>query len=1463
MKINWNEFARYCQDGQDVHAKFEDLCRQLFEREFLASNFIHKHLHANPNNPGIEAEPILDEATNQRIGFQAKYFSAAANYSDIKDSAEKTVENYRGDIDKVYLYCNKPLTRDSLRETEEILKKASIELELITDAAILDLVRAKYDYLGKLYFGNHTISHQWFCERAEDMFELLGDRYNRKFNVETEYSLEVSLFVHDKTAVDYINNKKTNLFESIEKLSCAGEDEQYLNCLKDATNRLQDVCCQNLETAFEWKNTVEAEISDCLREYERKLTECKEERERLIAIAFDAEKDKVSKEKAWLKCYEIDQRIRKYTELTDLSKILDIDKREQQLISGDILMIKGDTGIGKTQLLAHKTHMLLQDQRDVLLLVAGTYLNDDPIKKQIVENLDLDFSFDDLLDILEGKGEREHTIIPIFIDALNEIRDFALWNIALPGIIKAVKKRSMIRMVLTYRTEAESALLTESVINMQQDGTVLTINDEGFAKNQMQAVKAFMNAEGILFTPAEYLGYEMTNPLFLTLYCKTYNGEKASLPELYERLLQCANRGIFKSLGNSLKNSGYRRSDDLVSPLVAQIAEKMLDKGARSIANDELNGLCFWHDYGLAPEMIIRQLREEHILLCGKYGKHKNQKYYSFAYDQMYDYYAAKAIVENHEDKEELKNYLANSVLQIVDGKPKNLINVDLFVHACALYAEKFREEAICVIDRMTDDGARKEVFSRYIRSFQWRAPRYIWKDRLKKLLSKYPYDMNDLWDMLFGNSIKIGHPLNADFLHEVLSSYELNQRDYLWTMYINSLRYDESNRVVQLIELYEQGEQMAIQDEKQVELLLTLFAWVLTSSNRWLRDYTSKAMVEILKEHFNLCQVLLEKFKTVNDPYVIQRLYGIVFGACCKQERKEYEEERTLAEFVYEVIFNQTAVYPDILLRDYARLIIERFLYENPEYSGKIDKKKITPPYESEPVPDIEDQHYLEGKYAWGTLSLIYSMRFDIGMGMYGDFGRYIFQSALRSFNVDHYKIFNYAIYYILNTLGYKEEYFGTYDISHRSIDRSPTLKTERIGKKYQWISMYNILARVADHCNMLDRWNYPPKSDVRYEGAWDPNVRDFDPTLNQAFVKSDDIPIFRLPVQFIHKAIEENEHADLSDQKKEVMWLEEKGYLFSALEDTFVVSDDSDTEWVTFTRYISTNPTTSLSEHLEVWSWVYAFFVKDEQLNAFQQVFQRGDKIVAEDLRFSHDIHGCYIREYPWSPSCKAANHEAWVETQLQTSEDDAQEAETFAEYQNLLQTLGYGVCFETPDQACLGMEDDTAEDAGDDAEDVAEEDATEDDNSVLASIDGTEEPAKCKMEIEDGMILHAVTNLNWDSGYDATKKSVNTFDVPCAEIIEQLQLRQQKYDGVYYDSSGRLAAFDTRISQGVDGSVIRKDLLEKFMDMTGLKLIWLVQAGKEIHSKDGGIGCSSDWEGLYTYDDGKVTGEMHIVS
>lgn len=71
---------------------------------------------------------------------------------------------------------------------------------------------------------------------------------------------------------------------------------------------------------------------------------------------------------------------------------------------------------------------------------------------------------------------------------------------------------------------------------------------------------------------------------------------------------------------------------------------------------------------------------------------------------------------------------------------------------------------------------------------------------------------------------------------------------------------------------------------------------------------------------------------------------------------------------------------------------------------------------------------------------------------------------------------------------------------------DRSETKKVERIGKKYQWIAMHNILARVSDQCD-IDT-DYSETS--TFEGPWEPFVRDFDPTLNFKLTKSDEIPIF-----------------------------------------------------------------------------------------------------------------------------------------------------------------------------------------------------------------------------------------------------------------------------------------------------------------------------------------------------------------
>ena len=76
---------------------------------------------------------------------------------------------------------------------------------------------------------------------------------------------------------------------------------------------------------------------------------------------------------------------------------------------------------------------------------------------------------------------------------------------------------------------------------------------------------------------------------------------------------------------------------------------------------------------------------------------------------------------------------------------------------------------------------------------------------------------------------------------------------------------------------------------------------------------------------------------------------------------------------------------------------------------------------------------------------------------------------------------------------LGWTPERFGQFDASIARFDHGrDSHKPERFGKKYQWMALYELLARLADNF-VLEEWREP----VAYEGARQLRMRDLDPTL------------------------------------------------------------------------------------------------------------------------------------------------------------------------------------------------------------------------------------------------------------------------------------------------------------------------------------------------------------------------------
>jgi hypothetical protein len=621
---------------------------------------------------------------------------------------------------------------------------------------------------------------------------------------------------------------------------------------------------------------------------------------------------------------------------------------------------------------------------------------------------------------------------------------------------------------------------------------------------------------------------------------------------------------------------------------------------------------------------------------------------------------------------------------------------------------------------------------------------------------------------------------------------------------------------------MFQKGQSATYFSKEEKKLLSILFCWFLTSNNRYIRDNTSEALIEILKGEFSLCIELLQLFHDVNDPYVIQRLFGVVFGASVKRVNEDKETFSKLTEYVYEKIFKKDTVYPDILLRDYARSIIERYIYEYPQDTKNFDFEKIKPPYISEPIPVVvEEKYYIENKYRTGMLNIASSMRPEMEGHIYGDFGRYVFGSALKSFkNVDIKNIYHYAMQYIRDELKYSEEYLGEYDkrLSHYNYDRHNTKKIERIGKKYQWIAFYNILARVSDAHKVI-HWN---DTIDYFEGPWEPYVRDFDPTLNNHFMKSPDLP--KLIPHNLTKIQWEEANPLTESLTKD--WIQKQDEFFSQHGKKLEYRDETDVTWILLSEHTDFDYKEDMYEGFDgiksgsqkIWSMSDSYIVKNDEFANFKRIFSNKN-LFSRKLPEGYRVYQLFNREYVWSSGYTSFFEDYWLPVEV-----DAGKKECIMRGMIPLFDDDYNIFFEEREYIS----------------------------------------AEITKEII-GYVMPAYSNFLWEEEYDVSQEMSVSFKIPCKSIIESLQLEQKEFDGYFYNSEGDLVAFDTEIETLLDktrGLLIKKDCLLRYLDDNNYRLFWKCIGEKQAWPENKRRGQEwSKWSGFYYFDSGKIIGNMTI--
>lgn len=106
------------------------------------------------------------------------------------------------------------------------------------------------------------------------------------------------------------------------------------------------------------------------------------------------------------------------------------------------------------------------------------------------------------------------------------------------------------------------------------------------------------------------------------------------------------------------------------------------------------------------------------------------------------------------------------------------------------------------------------------------------------------------------------------------------------------------------------------------------------------------------------------------------------------------------------------------------------------------------------------------------------------------------IFPYFERKLNLENFNpyLIKYWIVKRVFELGYDRNLHGVYDSMLPGYNNRHENKIERIGKKYQWIAFYEILAMLTDNYKLRIRWNSDSKYEY-YKGAWQLYIRNIDP--------------------------------------------------------------------------------------------------------------------------------------------------------------------------------------------------------------------------------------------------------------------------------------------------------------------------------------------------------------------------------
>ncbi|MBP6238444.1 MAG: ATP-binding protein [Saprospiraceae bacterium] len=1286
MNIDWIKLRPF---NGDIKNGFEELVCQLARAESIKDK--QQFIRVAAPDGGVEAYCILKNG--DEYGWQAKFFSSMedSQWTQI-DKSFKTAFAKHPNLKK-YFICT-PLDRQDPRivtkkgtvvkhfmdvwkekvaywEAFATASGRKIEFEYWGNSELFDRLN-KPENEGKLYywFGQEEFSDNWFKQKLEESILNLGKRYTPEIN----FDLPIAKVFEGLSRDKYFKKQFLSHLDDLLKKYNQAVSHVKADDVKDSVQKIDSIVnqfrqlCQQID--FEEITIIQHEDLSAV------LESCKEIIETLIHKFYelDSKKKEETKSKkeyvSEVNSYGWD--IEYFRKLS--SSIYGFTKflygSIVGLSSNPFLILTGEAGIGKSHLLADVAKKREARNQFTILLLGQQFSTKEDPWSQIIKLLQIECKRDTFLSALNSKAESTGARVLIFIDAINEGEGKAIWMNHMASFITAVKRFPNLGVVFSLRTSYEKLLIPDVVKEKKQ---ATRITHYGFANHEYEASKLFFDNYKIKQPSIPLLHPEFSNPLFLKLFCEGLHKKGLhEIPDGYEGISTIINF-FLETINDKVSDKHNQpRKLQIVQKVVRQIAERVVDTNNSYIKFDDAFSFVIDMKETKAvtdKSQFFQDLISEGLLTQNVYwdreGNHFEGIYIS--YERFSDHLIASHLLAKFLNKKNPKKSFSEDTkfaktIKVIAAKigvtvePKKLFEI-LKTEKEANYNRGIIEALSIQLPEQTNlelyeaaEHAREfqPVAAAFIESIIWRKKETL-SDKLKDYINQVVIGNFDYHDYFINTILLVtSHPqnyFNSDFLHNHLWRFSMADRDAWWTQLIHKMYpgySDEVSAIRRMIDwAWAEDKRESISDES-IRLMSQTMIWFLTSCNRTLRDSATKAIICLLQERINVLIQLIKTFEKVNDPYVLQRIYTIAYG--CAVRTSNTELLKPLGDLTFQAVFNTENVIPDILLRDYAKGIIEFAVFKGHKFD--FDVAKIQPPFKSNlpatfPTNDETDKFKFNyedkdfKKHQWSQNSILSSMVTEYGRGTsgYGDFGRYTFQSGLSDWRVDVNGLSNLAVKWIIEKYGYDVEKHGEFDRTIGSDRSRDNGREERIGKKYQWIAFYEILARVSDNYLCYENSYSRDAKEIKYEGPWEPYVRDIDPTTTiKGNLKDKSKTYWWNPVVFSNWNLPNKDWVSLTND-------------LPSPQNLVSVTDEHGIEWLVLEMYPAWNEPTPLGE--EEYKSPHKRLVYDLS----SHIVYKKDLQKIIDYLTNRNLRGCglsesktryqmFSREYYWAAANRTFN-------------------------------------------------------------------------------------------------------------------------------------------------------------------------------------------------------------------------------